>query len=290
VEFTVVSVFVDASGNPLRSGNPLAVFLDPGDITRSQMQAIAQTFNLSETTFVTGLHPEAYDVRIFTPREELPFAGHPTIGTSWLLRTLGRIAGAEIEQRSEAGPTTVRAHGETLWFRRKGSSGNDLAERDPRIEERLARALGIEAWALGLEARELGRPGRLGPALADAGVPILLVPLRDVAALSRCSPRADLLAAIDAEGMYCFTATQAGRVRARGFFPGVGIAEDPATGAAAAALGLYLDARLGRIELEITQGVEIGRPCRLEVAAGPGVVEVGGRCGLIATGRLEHLP
>jgi trans-2,3-dihydro-3-hydroxyanthranilate isomerase len=290
VEFSVVSVFVDADANPLRTGNPLAVFAEGGGLATPQMQAVARTFNLSETTFVTGLHRDAYDVRIFTPQEELSFAGHPTIGTAWVLRHLGVLVGDAIEQRSDAGPTPVRAEGDRLWLRRLGEPGEDLARREPDIEARLAPALGIDRHDVGLEARELGRPGRLGPAVADAGVPVLMVPVRDVATLQRCSPRADRLAAVDAEGVYCFTAAQAGRVRARGFFPGAGIAEDPATGAAAAALGLYLAARIGSIELEVVQGIEITRPCRMEVRAEPHSVEVGGRCALISSGRLEALP
>lgn len=290
MDFSVVAVFIEKDGNPLRTGNPLAVFADHGGLATSQMQAVARSFNLSETTFVTALHRDAYDVRIFTPREELPFAGHPTIGTAWVLRHLGVLTGDAIEQRSDGEPTPVRAEGDRLWLRRTGEPGEDLVLRDPDIERRLARALTRDLHDLGLEARELGRPGRLGPAIADAGVPVLMVPVRDVAVLESCSPRADLLAAIGAKGVYCFTAVQAGRLRARGFFPGVGISEDPATGSAAAALGLYLAARLGAIEFEVEQGIEITRPCRMHVRAASSAVEVGGSCALISSGRLERLP
>jgi trans-2,3-dihydro-3-hydroxyanthranilate isomerase len=290
VEFSVVSVFVDKDDNPLRTGNPLAVFAEHTGLSTEQMQAVARTFNLSETTFVTGRHRDAYDVRIFTPQDELPFAGHPTLGTAWVLRHLGVLVGNAIEQRSEAGPTPVRTEGDVLWLRRSGEPGEDLTLREPDVEARLARALGLEGHAVGLEARELGRPGRLGPAIADAGVPVLVVPVRDLATLERCSPRADQLSALDAEGVYCFTAAQAGRIRARGFFPGAGIAEDPATGSAAAALGLYLAARVGSIDFEISQGIEISRPCRMQVRAEAHGVEVGGRCALISSGRLEALP
>jgi trans-2,3-dihydro-3-hydroxyanthranilate isomerase len=91
-------------------------------------------------------------------------------------------------------------------------------------------------------------------------------------------------------GYYCFTATQAGRVQARGFFPGVGVSEDPATGSAAADLGVYLADRLGVIDFEIAQGVEMGRPSRMFVRAHPGRVEVGGSCHLVFRGELESLP
>jgi trans-2,3-dihydro-3-hydroxyanthranilate isomerase len=290
VDFTMVSVFVERDASPLRSGNPLAVFAEPGDLNGSQMQAVARTLNLSETTFVTAARAESYDVRIFTPGSELPFAGHPTLGTTWVLRRLGAVRGEAIEQRSEAGATPVRVDGDLLWFEREGRSGEDLAGRDPSSEARLERALGLEAGAVGLEARELGRPGRLGPAVADAGIPVLLVPVRDLSVLERSAPRADLLTDIDSEGVYCFTATQAGRVRARGFFPGAGIPEDPATGAAAAALGLYLADRVGPIDLEVRQGTEIGRPCLILLKADSGRARVGGACAAVVSARLEQLP
>jgi trans-2,3-dihydro-3-hydroxyanthranilate isomerase len=287
VEYWLVSVFMESEGSPLRTGNPLAVCPDPGELAAGDMQAVAQTFNLSETTFVTDVRSESYDVRIFTPRRELPFAGHPTLGTAWLLRRLGLIAGDVVEQRSQAGATPVRAEGDALWLRRTGLPGDDVEDRRPRAAEGLARTLGLEAGAVGLEARELGRAGRLRPAIADAGVPVLLVPLQDVDALGRVRPAADAGLDLGTDGIYCFTAVQAGRIRARGFFPDVGVSEDPATGSAAAALGLYLAARLGAIDVEIAQGVEIGRACRILVRARPDEVEVGGSCDLIARGRLE---
>ena len=286
MEFFQVDVFADAP----YQGNPLAVFPDAGDLATRQMQALAREMNLSETTFVTGVHGDAYDVRIFTPEGELPFAGHPTLGTAWVLREIGVVPERELVQRSAAGPTTIEADGDLLWFTRTGSSDPDLEIRDPNAISNVAAALGVAVHDIGLEARELGRPGRLGPAFADAGVRQLVVPLRSLDALGACRPRSDLLAALTRGGVYCFTAVQAGRVRARGFFPSFGIPEDPATGSAAAALGLLLAARLGPIELEVAQGVEMARPSRIALDARPERVRVGGRCYLALTGRLERLP
>ncbi len=116
-----------------------------------------------------------------------------------------------------------------------------------------------------------------------------MVPVRDPDVLSRCAPRPDLLGGLGM-GAYCFTATGAGGIRARGFFPGAGVPEDPATGSAAAALGLYLAERVGSIELEIVQGVEMERPSRIALRARSGHVSIGGRCHLVLTGRLEDLP
>jgi trans-2,3-dihydro-3-hydroxyanthranilate isomerase len=286
VQFLQVDVFTAAA----LGGNPLAVFPEGEGLSAEQMQAIAHEMNLSETTFVMRAERDSYDVRIFTPAEELPFAGHPTIGTAWVLRHLGRIEGDELVQHTGAGDTIVRVEDDLLWFERSGTAGPDLGRTDPGADERVAGVIGLPVADVGLEARELGRPGLLRPAFADIGLEQLMVPVRSVDALGRCMPRGDELAALSHEGVYCFTALGAGRLQARGFFPGLGIAEDPATGSAAAALGIYLATRVGDIEAEIAQGIEMGRPSRIFLKARSGSVQVGGRCELILTGTLDRLP
>jgi len=271
-------------------GNPLAVFPEAGELRRDQMQAIAREMNLSESAFVTRAGRDSYDVRIFTPKEELAFAGHPTIGTTWVLRHLGVVEGDEVVQHSAGGDTPVRVEGDLSWFVRSGDVGNDLEDHDVHAARRIASALGLEERDVGLEARELGRSGRLRPAIADAGVANVIVPLRDALTLSSVSVSADAVAELGGHGAYCFTAVQAGRVRARGFYPALGIPEDPATGSAAAALGLYLATRIGDVDLEITQGVEINRESKMLVRTKAGQVEVGGRCALVAEGTLSTLP
>ena len=286
VDFLQVDVFADTP----YSGNPLAVFPEAGDLSAPQMQAIAREMNLSETSFVTSSSDDSYDVRIFTPQEELPFAGHPTIGTAWVLRRLGRVVGEIVEQRSPAGSTAVTVMHDILWLERNGGSEADLEDLDIRASDRLERALGLESGEVGLEAAELGKSGRLRAAFGDAGMRSLLIPVRTVEMLERCRPRWHLLDEISTVGGYCFTAAGTGRVRARGFFPGVGIPEDPATGAAAAALGVYLADRLGEVEIEMMQGVEMGRPSHIYLKAAEGRVQVGGRVTHILSGRLEQLP
>ena len=286
MEFLQVDVF---AGGPYE-GNALAVFPDASELERGQMQPIAREMNLSETTFVTEVDEDSYRVRIFTPLQEMPFAGHPTIGTAWVLRHLGRLRADEIVQLSPAGSTTVRAQGERLWFERGGEAEADLDEANLDADRAVGAALGLEPVEIGLEARELGRAGRLRPAFADAGLRQLMVPLRSPEALAACAPVPALVTELADNGLYCFTAARAGELRARGFFPGVGVSEDPATGSAAAALGLYLARRVGSIQFGITQGVEIGRSSHIEVRAEPGRVEVGGRCALVLTGRLERVP
>ena len=269
-------------------GNPLAVFPDAHGLSARQMQSIASEMNLSETAFVMDVEEDAYTVRIFTPYEELPFAGHPTIGTAWVLKHLGRVQGDEIRQHSGAGITPVRERGDHLWFERSGLVSEDVEAREPDAHRRLARALGLDESRVGLEARELGRSGRLRPAWSDSGVNQLMIPVRDISALEEAYPIGSL--GDEGIGVYCFTAAGAGQVRARGFFPGVGVVEDPATGSAAAGLGLYLGDRIGDISFEVAQGVEMGRPSHILVRAGRGVVEVGGRCELVLKGTLEVMP
>lgn len=287
MDFWQIDVFAESAFR----GNALAVFPDAAGLSDDQMQAIASEMNLSETSFVTGVTPVGYSVRIFTPRSELPFAGHPTIGTAWVLRELGRTEGTEIEQTSPAGPTKVTFSDGKVWFERSGEVSEDLRSKTPQINERLAKALSIEAAAIGLEPRELGRSvDRLEAARTDIGIEQVMVPLRDAEALARCRPVAALLEELGMPGVYCFTAVGAGRLQARGFYPGLGIAEDPATGSAAAGLGVYLADRTGALEAEVAQGVEMGRPSRIYLRASGNSVQIGGTCERVVEGKLLSLP
>ena len=286
MEFFQLDVFADRTYR----GNPLAVFPEAGDLDAEQMQRIAREMNLSETVFVTGVKGERYDARIFTPAEELPFAGHPTLGTAWLLRHLGRLSSDRVTQRSAAGDTAVELGGDRVWFMRDGASEADLADRDLGSTGKVADALGLDSTEIGLEARERGRPGRLMPAFSEAGIKHLIVPLRDLDALGRVRANAAGLTALGSSGAYCFTGIGAGRAQARGLFPAIGVVEDPATGSAGACLGIYLAARFGEIDVEVLQGIEMGRPSRIYVRARPGEVSVGGSCHLVLSGTLEELP
>ena len=283
-------VQVDVFGDEPYQGNPLAVFPDAAGFTGDQMQKIAREMNLSETSFVTRVAASSYDVRIFTPAEELPFAGHPTLGTAWTLRHLGKAEGDALTQHSPAGATPVTFSDDRVSFQRTGAVEPDLDQRSVDIAEQLARALSLRPTDIGHDAGALGRAGTLRPARADAGVAQLMVPVRDLETLGRVSVRRDLLDPLDPFGVYCFTGVAPGLVRARGLFPGAGVPEDPATGSAAAGLGLYLAERLGEISFEIEQGGEIERPSRLYVAASLGRVDVGGRCHLVFEGEMSALP
>lgn len=288
MDFLQVDVFADG---PFR-GNPLAVFPDASGLNAAQMQTIAAEMNLSETSFVHSCEPDYYSVRIFTPRRELPFAGHPTLGTAWALRHLGKLTAEDVVQHSPAGETRVTVGPDLVWFRRSGEATPDLRTTDPQSDQRIAAAVGLDPGDVGLEPRELGRSvNSLHPAVVDAGIKHLIVPVRDVTVLARCRPVPHLLEGLSAaDGAYCFTATGAGAVRARGFFPSLGIEEDPATGSAAACLGVYLESRVGPIEIELQQGVEMERPSRIRIKAGSADVEIGGSCELIFEASLKSVP
>lgn len=289
MEFTQLDVFAEAP----YTGNQLAVFPDAAELTSGQMQSIAAEMNLSETSFVRRWEADSYEARIFTPREELPFAGHPTLGTAWVLRSMGRLTADRVTQVTKAGPTVVTfSDDERVWFRRSGAPEPDLRTTRSDIDAVIARALGLVVADIGLEPRELGRSvAKLNPARSDAGIVHFLVPLKDKAALGRCAPIASALAEVTGGlGAYCFTATRGGAVQARGFFPSYGIEEDPGTGSAAACLGVYLADRLGAVDLELDQGIEMGRPCKMKLKADAGTVEVGGRCQPVFEGRLVAVP
>lgn len=277
MQFIQVDVFAE---EPFR-GNQLAVIPDREDLSDAQMQAIAREMNLSETTFVSRVQADRYEVRIFTPWEELPFAGHPTLGTAFALSELGLIKGDEITQVSAAGETPVRREGDLWSFTRPGSSSQAYSDRGA-----IARAIGCDERALTLEARGT----RLAPAFSDIGFPQLMVPISDPTTLARLIPVSEHLEEVSHEGVYCFTFTGDDRIEARGFFPSLGIPEDPATGSAAGALGVYLADRLGDVEVTIDQGLHIERPSLIRVRATAGQVEVGGRCHLILRGTLDALP
>jgi len=286
MKFFQLDVFTDAP----YAGNPLAVFPDAAELSSEQMQSVAREMNLSETLFVTAIDDDGYDARIFTPQEELPFAGHPTIGTAWLLARSGAISGASTIQRTAAGPTSLELRDGMWWFDREGRAERDLDETKPGASAAVAKALGLSDQDIGLEARELGRPGHLSPAYSYGGLRQLMVPVRDVGVLGRCRPRSDLLTETAGMGAYCVAAERPGYLRARGFWPGVGVDEDPATGSACAGLGIYLADRLGDIDLQVTQGIEMGRPSVMRVRASRGRVSIGGRCALAFEGVLHALP
>jgi trans-2,3-dihydro-3-hydroxyanthranilate isomerase len=275
-QYMVADVF---TGTPLE-GNPVAVLTDARGLPPARMQQITREFNLSETVFVLPAE-EGSDarVRIFTPAAELPFAGHPVLGTAYVLGA----AGAQETVRLETGAGVIRIdltreNGQIV----SGRMGQPIPELVPydRTSELLA-ALGVKSAELPVEAYRNG-PQHVYVALASE---------QEVAALR---PDLGALGRLPANGAVCFAGD--GRYwKARNFAPGLGVPEDPATGSAAGPLAVHL-ARHGRIafgqEIEISQGAEIGRPSTLYArATGEGdridSVEVAGAAVVVARGELD---
>ncbi len=295
--FHTLDVFTDR----IFGGNPLAVFPDGGGLTTERMQTVAGELNLSETVFVfppdNPVHTRR--LRIFTPGAELPFAGHPTVGTAHLLAEIGGIPldGDETRIVFEEGvgpvPVTVRASGGQVV------SAQFSAARMPEFGP-AAPPLARIAELLSLEPGDiLNDPP---PAAVSCGVPFLFVMLADPDALARARTRRDALestlAGSWAPQLYLLARSGNGpgtAYRARMFAPGMGIDEDPATGAAATALAGYLAPlaakESGTVRWSVDQGVEMGRPSRLEVEAdisGGAVtaIRVSGRSVIVSQGEM----
>ena len=276
-------------------GNPLAVLPDARGLADARMQSIAREFNYSETTFV--LPPDdprhAARVRIFTPGGELPFAGHPTIGTAFVLATIGALPreAAEIVFEQGVGPVPVaifRDGGRVTHCRLTAArlpAQGPAAPAAPELAAMLSLAEG--------EVLE-------GAACWSCGVPFLVVPVAGVDALARCAldlPRwRELLASYPTQKVYPVARIGELHWRVRMFAPGLGVAEDPATGSAAAAFAGWLARELpqprdGTAAVRLEQGIEMGRPAELHVefdrrAGEITAVRVGGAAVMVAEGTL----
>jgi trans-2,3-dihydro-3-hydroxyanthranilate isomerase len=286
-------------------GNQLAVLPHADDLTDVEMQAIAREMNYAESTFVVAATDPAAmcRVRIFTPAFELPFAGHPTVGTAVALAHEGRVpapaSGDSTRILLQLGvgtlPVDVRATPGAVPFAW-------MHQPVPTFEPWRGDVT-LLAAALGLGAEDLDVPG-LPIERGSAGTPFSFVPVRSLAAIGRAQARPDLLpllAASDTGGAYLFSPeTQApdALAHARLFAPAVGVTEDAATGSAAGPLSAYLF-RHGRFQLGtdgvahgwIEQGIEMGRPSRLEVEVegqpdAVRAVRVGGHAVVVAEGEL----
>lgn len=263
--YELVDVF---ASEPL-SGNPLAVFLDGDQVPERGLQAVAAELRLSETVFVDPDCSVSAErtMRIFTPGRELPFAGHPTLGTAHVLSMQqGAVeAGQELEWtlHQKAGPVAVK-----VWIEGPGRSTASLTLTRPPVFGPPPPPPGVVASALGLGAESV-RSQRF----ASHGVPFLLVELADAAALERAAlqhgPWREHLAGAWAPHLALFALEGDRLVRTRVFAPAAGIPEDPATGAAAAALAAHLADALGRPRLArtILQGPERERASRIAIEA-----------------------
>jgi PhzF family phenazine biosynthesis protein len=252
LRYRIVNVFTQ--GRDRLSGNPLCVFERGEGLDDTTMQALARQLNLSETTFILPSSRASAHVRIFTPRYEMAFAGHPTLGTAFVCRALG-LAGDSVTLEMKAGLIPVTAAGDRFTLQANAPTWRELE----MTRAELARALGLEAADVGER-----------PLWVRAGTEQLIVPLTNEAAVRRALPRAgafDSMPGQDGPGMaYVFAETGNGRLLSRFFFPqGSAILEDPATGSATANLGGFCLAtgRALPCAFEISQGEYTGRPSTL---------------------------
>ena len=297
---TTPFILVDVFTSQPFGGNQLAVFTDGAALSAAEMQELAHEMNFSESTFV--MPPDssgARRVRIFTPKREMPMAGHPTVGTTWVLATRGEIAldraSVDATLILGIGPVTVTIEStggqpDFVWMAHREPEFG--ATRDDR--ERIATALGITT----ADIRD-----DLPIQAVSTGVPFIFVPLRSLEALAKCTVNAVALAALfnPAEPIlpiYMFVANESGEFapRSRMFAPHDGVPEDPATGGASAPFGAYAAAYglikpAPRTSFLIQQGVEMGRPSEIKVEvarkeSGPLAIRIGGRCAIVGEGAM----
>ncbi|MGZ4601241.1 PhzF family phenazine biosynthesis protein [Oryzihumus sp.] len=255
--FRTLNVFTAGSDDPF-SGNPLCVFEDARGLSTEEMQALARQLNLSETTFVlpAGDDGATAQVRIFTPTYEMPFAGHPTLGTAHVVRDL-LGTGDEVVLRVPAGDIPVRAVGDRWTLQAK----TPAAQPVQASREQLAAMVGLPVEAIGAE-----------PLLVNTGVTQLILPVRSVEDVRAASADPRLLresaSSLGDEALvYVWAPVDDEVVEARLFFTqGASAIEDPATGSACANLGgwfhLHGERGLRRV---VHQGAQVGRPSVLDL-------------------------
>jgi trans-2,3-dihydro-3-hydroxyanthranilate isomerase len=270
--FVIADVFTDV---PF-AGNQLAVFTDAREIPEEQLQTLAREINFSETVFVYPAEGDGHaKMRIFTPALELPFAGHPVLGTAFVLAGPLQLDELRLETGAGIVPVRIERDGSRIAFgwMRQPPFGFEPYDR----ADELLTLLGVEESGLPVE-------------LYRQGPEHVLVELASPEAVAALRPNFEALLDLSSHGTDCF-ARDGETWKSRVFVPGHGVPEDPATGSAAGPLALHL-ARHGRIgfgeEIVIKQGAEIGRPATLHaVARSEQEVEVGGSAVVVARGEFR---
>jgi trans-2,3-dihydro-3-hydroxyanthranilate isomerase len=273
--YVVVDVFTDT---PLQ-GNQLAVFTDARELPEHLLQPLALEIGFSETVFVYPSETAHARIRIYTPSSEIPFAGHPTLGTAFVLGQPMQLDAITLETGAGMVPVRLEREGAKVVF---GRMEQPIPTVEPFEEAPLLAALGVDRAELPVE-------------LYDNGMRHVYVALASEEHVASVEPDLKALTRLGAKtGFNCF-AGAGSRWKTRMFAPGESVPEDPATGSAAGPLALHL-ARHGRIawgeEIEISQGVEIGRPSTLYARAEGTVdrverVEVGGAAVVVARGEFS---
>jgi trans-2,3-dihydro-3-hydroxyanthranilate isomerase len=296
--FVTCDVFTDR----MFGGNQLAVLPDARGLSTEQMAAIAREFNYSETTFVLPPNDSrnTRHVRIFTPGGEIPFAGHPTVGTAHVLAAIGEIplTGDETKIVFEegVGPVAVlirSQNGKPTFAQLTAAKPADIAPAPATIQ--------TLADVLSLDTKDF-LDGDYAPQVVSYGLPFCFVPVRDRGAVARARVKLELwektLQGKLGEMLFVFApeGERAGSdIHSRMFGPSVGVIEDPATGSACTALGAYLGARTprqGTLRWVVEQGFEMGRPSILEIEVeksdgNVASVRVGGESVMVSEGSIE---
>ena len=277
-DYRIVNVFTRGGG--VLTGNPLCVFENGEGIDDATMQALARQFNLSETTFILPTSKATARVRIFTPSYEMPFAGHPTLGTAHVVRAL-KGGGDAVALEMKAGIIPVNARGDRWTLQANAPKSRAFEMTRGELEE-----------LLGL------RPGDVAewPLWVSTGREQLVIPLTSVEAVRRAAPRGDMSSRLkSAEGnsmAYVFhdAGDAAGTVESRFFFPsGAAILEDPATGSACANLGGWFTVVRPQTDVKrtVSQGEAVARPSTLYLDVTHGSIHVGGDVIELGRGRVR---
>ena len=299
VRYVTADVFTDRRFG----GNQLAVFPDAREIPDELMLPITREFNYSETTFVLPPSDPRHTrrVRIFTPEREMPFAGHPTVGTAHVLAHLkevlltGPVTRVVFEEGVGPVPVAIHEEGGLPTFSQLSVAKLPEFGAPPPARAALAEMLSLQPDDL--------TEGEYAPQSVSCGLPFLFVPLRDRAAVARARVRLDVWERVLRDYwtrevfVFAFEPERPGSdVRARMFAPGLNVAEDPATGSACAAFGGYLASRSaqrdGTLRWVVEQGFEMGRPSILEVETDRKAgeitgVRVGGKSIVVCEGMME---
>jgi len=286
MKYYIVDVFAERK----YTGNQLAVFPEVGDISAADMQKIAQEMHFSETTFITGYSREdGYDVRIFTPQEEIPFAGHPTLGTAYIINEhLNDVPQSNIRLNMKVGtiPVTYNQEAATYWMRQNAPSFGEIYPRDELVK----------LLEIAEDDIDEGYPVQL----VSTGLPFIIVPLRSLDAVKHCHLYHHRESKIPANrrAVLMFsreTYLQENDLNCRVFANAYGVAEDAATGSANGCLAAYLAKYeyFGSpvVDVRVEQGYEMQRPSLLELRttleSDQIVVHVGGQVIPVAEGVLH---
>jgi len=271
--YTLLDVFTD---RPL-AGNGLAVVHDADGVDDATMLAFAKETRLVETTFVQSSEVADYRNRIWTPAEEIPFAGHPSLGTAVAVAIERGEDAVEYRQQTHAGiqPVRVERDGDRAYASVLQEPATFGEEVDPAA---IVSAVGLRP--------EDAHPD-LPPQHVSTGLPTLIAPLANVAALSRARKDQAAVAALAGGTFNLYLCAVDGRAASARSFPSELEGEDPATGSAAGPLLAYLHERTGRDRVEVAQGVEMGRPSRLVAEMEDGRPRVGGDVVVLVTGTLR---